>query len=183
MGRGLEEGWQNVRGRMCLMSDVKEAAHLLAFKDGKRKILLTQRNDVPMWVLPGGFKEPKETLEETVVREVKEETGYEGKVTNLAAVYESKDGRTKKYLYIGEIVGGSPRTSPETRRVEWFDIDNLPKGRTLYERQRINDGLNFAGDVIYREYKIDHFREILNQLKHPLFFLFLLFNAIKSKIT
>lgn len=165
------------------MSDVKIAAHLLAFKNGKGKILLTQRNDIPMWVLPGGYKEPKEALEETVVREVKEETGYEGKVTNLAAAYESKNGEIKKYLYIGETISGSPRTSPETRRVEWFDIDNLPKGLTLYERQRINDGLNFAGNAIYREYKIDYFKEMLNQLKHPLFFLFLLFNAIKNKIS
>ena len=135
-----------------------------------------------MWVLPGGYKEPKETLEEAVVREVREETGYEGKITNLAAVYESKDSQTKKYLYIGEIIGGAPKTSPETRRVEWFNIDNLPKGLTLYERQRIDDCLNFAGNVTYREYKTDYFKEMLNQLKHPLFFLFLLFNAIKSKI-
>ena len=164
------------------MSDTTISAHLLAFRRAKKEILLTQRNDIPMWVLPGGYKEPKETIEEAVVREVREETGYEGKITNLAAVYESKDGKIKKYLYIGEIVGGSPRTSPETRQVRWFDIDKLPAGLTLYERQRINDCLNFGGNVVYREYKIDYFREVLNQLKHPLFFLLLLFNAVKSKI-
>ncbi len=165
------------------MPDVKKAGHLLTFKDNKRKILLTQRNDIPMWVLPGGYKESGETLEETVVREVKEETGYEGKITNLAAIYESKDGGVRKYLYVGEIVGGTPKTSPETRRVEWFNVDKLPLGLTLYERQRINDCLNFDGNVTHREYKIDYFKELLNQLKHPLFFLFLLFNALKDKIS
>jgi ADP-ribose pyrophosphatase YjhB (NUDIX family) len=165
------------------MPNVKKAGHLLAFKDNKREILLTQRNDIPMWVLPGGYKEPNEPLKEAVVREVKEETGYEGKITNLAAVYESKDGKIEKYLYIGEIVGGAPKTSPETRRIEWFNIEKLPLGLTLYERQRIRDCLNFEGNVICREYRIDYFKELLNQLKHPLFFLFLLFNAIKDKIS
>ena len=165
------------------MPNVKKAGHLLAFKDNKRKILLTQRNDIPMWVLPGGYKESKETIEAAVVREVKEETGYEGEIKNLAAVYESMDGGVKKYLYVGEIIGGSPKISSETRKVVWFDIGKLPPGLTLYEQQRINDGLNFDGDVIHREYKIDYFKEALNQLKHPLFFLLLLFNAVKSKIS
>ena len=136
-----------------------------------------------MWVIPGGHKEPGETTEKACLRELKEETGYEGKITSLVAIYESKDNKIKKYLYIGGVVGGSPRTSSETRKVEWFDTHRLPIGLTLYEQRRISDCLNFNGGVIHREYKINLFKETLNQLKHPIFFLFLLYNALRCKIS
>lgn len=46
----------------------------------------------PLWNLPGGRQEPGELLEETVVREVFEETGYRARVAELAYLGESYDG-------------------------------------------------------------------------------------------
>lgn len=46
----------------------------------------------PLWNLPGGRQQPGELLEETVVREVFEETGLRVDVGELAYVSESYDG-------------------------------------------------------------------------------------------
>ena len=37
-------------------------------EDQDHKILFVKRNDVPLWDLPGGRKDKKETLEECVIR-------------------------------------------------------------------------------------------------------------------
>jgi 8-oxo-dGTP pyrophosphatase MutT (NUDIX family) len=45
------------------------------FDESGDKILLTKRADNGEWCLPGGIVEPGESVEETCIREVWEETG------------------------------------------------------------------------------------------------------------
>ncbi len=45
--------------------------------NGEGKILLHRRSDNTLWGLPGGAMEVGESIGETVVREVKEETGLD----------------------------------------------------------------------------------------------------------
>lgn len=46
----------------------------------------------PLWNLPGGRQQPGELLEQTVLRELREETSLEGRVHGLCYVSESYDG-------------------------------------------------------------------------------------------
>jgi 8-oxo-dGTP pyrophosphatase MutT (NUDIX family) len=51
------------------------------------RILLQRRADSGNWALPGGGMEMSESLTDSVIREVKEETGLEIEVTGLVGTY------------------------------------------------------------------------------------------------
>ncbi|WP_274310157.1 NUDIX domain-containing protein [Solibacillus daqui] len=59
-------------------------------KDRNGRILLQKRSDYGNWGLPGGAMEPGESIEETMIREVKEETGLTIKEYNFLSVYTGK---------------------------------------------------------------------------------------------
>ena len=65
------------------------------------------------WVFPKGWIDPGETLEETAVREVREETGVRAEIVSKAgtATYEA-DGETRNVAYFVMRVTDSP---------EWAD--------------------------------------------------------------
>ena len=51
------------------------------------RILLIKRRDNELWALPGGGHDVGETIEQTAVREVKEETGLDVEVTAITGIY------------------------------------------------------------------------------------------------
>jgi len=68
---------------------------IFGLAEGELKIALIERKNLPfmgMWALPGGFMEGDETVEETALRELKEETGIEKVYLEQFHVF-SKRGR------------------------------------------------------------------------------------------
>ncbi|CAM3679021.1 NUDIX domain-containing protein [Marinicrinis lubricantis] len=65
-------------------------------KDVEGRILLQQRSDYGDWGLPGGGMEPGETVEQTMIREVLEETGLTVNAYELLAIYS---GPRMRYQY------------------------------------------------------------------------------------
>ena len=68
-------------------------ASALLERDG-RVLLVASRyasHDAPLWNLPGGRQQTPELLEETAIRELREETGMRGFIRELAYVAESYD--------------------------------------------------------------------------------------------
>ena len=58
----------------------------ILFSKDQKEVLLIKRRDVPVWVLPGGGIEKSESLEEAIIREVLEETGWVVTVEELLLV-------------------------------------------------------------------------------------------------
>lgn len=71
-------------------------------RDSEGRILYQLRGDLPAWGLPGGILEPGETIHETLVREAREETGFEVSPERFIGLYSSPD-YTINYLN-GDIV-------------------------------------------------------------------------------
>ena len=74
----IERDWSKVQA-------IRPSVSAIVFHTGK--ILLQQRADNREWGLPGGSVEIGETVADAVVREVREETGYEVAVGRLVGVY------------------------------------------------------------------------------------------------
>ena len=99
------------------------------------KILLVKEVADGCWTLPGGWADVNESPSESVVREVREESGFETKPVKLLAVYDrSKQGHLPAFpfhvykMFIRcELVGGRPTTSVETSAVDFFQRDQLPE--------------------------------------------------------
>jgi 8-oxo-dGTP pyrophosphatase MutT (NUDIX family) len=93
------------------------------------------RHNKNKWDLPGGEHEFYETLEQTVVREALEETGYVIKpMYQLSAQKENIDGQQWLTIpYVGNIVGGSLDLNLERETFDdkrFFALHNLPKDIT-----------------------------------------------------
>ena len=125
----------------------KNVSTVVLSKDHTR-ILLMLREDFRRWTLPGGRLETGETLEQAAIRETFEETGYQIAIDSLVGEYSRPtmpNGGDVKYVFLGHVIGGKPiENGPETLRVEWFPLDDLPEPLVIprFTREYIRDALN-----------------------------------------
>jgi 8-oxo-dGTP diphosphatase len=93
------------------------------------EVLLSLRSDLFGWELPGGTPEEDEEAEETLLREVREETGFEVAVDRHVGDWTRTGFRPHiARVYRCRVVAGQLTPSSETPRVGWFSVDALPDG-------------------------------------------------------
>jgi 8-oxo-dGTP pyrophosphatase MutT (NUDIX family) len=127
--------------------------------DERGGILLHRRTDNELWSIPGGAMEVGESIGQTVVREVREETGYDVTPLSIVGVYSDpgnvvayEDGEVRQQFSVCiacGLVGGNARTSDETLEVRFVqpaDLDALPMAESI--RQRIRDYLRGGEPLI-----------------------------------
>lgn len=120
--------------------------------DKNENILIVKniRGDSFYWSLPGGAVEEEETLEQAVIREVKEETGYNIVVTGLNSVrevlFEERDHHALIITFHAKIIDGEININdPDNDIVEvkWANSDTVKELiPSLYERLKIHNDSN-----------------------------------------
>ncbi|MEI6634863.1 MAG: NUDIX domain-containing protein [Chlamydiota bacterium] len=133
-------------------SRIALCTNAVVFDAERRRVLLTRRSDNGRWCLPGGHVDPGETVAESCIREILEETGLRVRMKRLIGVYSSPD-RVVEYAdgnryqivalcFEAEVEDGTLSTSSETTASGFFAPGEI-EGMDLMEhhRERIADAL------------------------------------------
>ncbi|MCL2477508.1 NUDIX hydrolase [Candidatus Bathycorpusculum sp.] len=125
----------------------KTSTAIIPYPDNK--ILLIKRNTPPFigyWALPGGRMDPGETVEQTVIREVREETGLESVVVEVIGDYVEKGNKDNvEYEYyprcfVVRIVGGELRKQDsEVQEMQLFSLNALPTPLAFEHEKMLED--------------------------------------------
>ena len=114
-------------------------------RDAAGRLLLQQKASDEGWSLPAGAIEPGESPEQTLVREVREETGLMVKPTAVLGVfgglgfrYTYPNGDVVEYtvvVYACDVMQNQGRpTDPETKALQYFTAQELPPLSLPYPR-------------------------------------------------
>ncbi|HEX3861256.1 MAG TPA: NUDIX hydrolase [Stellaceae bacterium] len=125
----IEELFAAETGYATPKVDVRAAA----FRDDGALLMVREAND-GRWSLPGGWADVNQSAHESVVREVREEAGFDIRVRKLAAVFDRarhphvplRPFHVYKMFFVCEITGGAPRSSLETTEIGFFPEGGLP---------------------------------------------------------
>jgi ADP-ribose pyrophosphatase YjhB (NUDIX family) len=112
-----------------------------AIFQGSEVFLCREQSD-GQWSLPGGWADVNDPPSVAVIRELREETGYEVKCTKLSAVldrdlYFNEDQRpyhSYKLMFLCEITGRAGELDHDIEEARFFPVDDLPElslSRTL----------------------------------------------------
>ena len=147
--------------RLC-MGELKHRFVLLQYGaaaiilNSKNQILLQSRADRDKWGLPGGCQELGERFQDTIIREIKEETNLDVKEEDLELVdIVSGESRRNDYpngdvvinntvLYCIKKYSGELKWDNESKNMKFFDIDKLPENQNdpdliqIYLKRRKN---------------------------------------------
>lgn len=132
--------------RLC-MGDLRHKFVLL--QDGaaaiivndKGEILMQRRADRDNWGLPGGCQELGERFEETIIREIKEETNLDVLESDLK-ILGVISGKTRRneypngdvvinntVLYLVDKYSGELKWNEESKDMRFFDINEIPENQ------------------------------------------------------
>lgn len=147
--RSPVEGRERVRCSACVfvLYENPACASAAVILDERRRVLLVKRAIEPcrgQWALPAGYQEIDETPAETVVREVREETGLAIEVIALLdLLFVPEDLRKPANLavYLCRPLGGELRAGDDVVETAWFELEALPEDLGFQNGPRILDRL------------------------------------------
>ncbi|MBE6146259.1 MAG: NUDIX domain-containing protein [Firmicutes bacterium] len=141
--------------RVCHIPFIQTGSAIIIENENK-EILLQERTDRNMWGLPGGCQDLGEQLEETAIREAKEETGLNLNKEDLVLI-DTLSGNLRKNSYPnGDIVYNNTslylvkvltkdttnmKGDSETKRLKFFKPTELPDN--IMDKDLINSYLRY----------------------------------------
>lgn len=122
----------------------------VAVLDRAGRVALIRRADNGRWALPGGFAEVGSSPSENALRELREETGLEARITGLVGIYDNRRFNTSSAYHIytccfrATLTGGEPRPSNETLEVAFSAAGALPVPMSEQQQRMIEDAFAAA---------------------------------------
>jgi ADP-ribose pyrophosphatase YjhB (NUDIX family) len=159
-GNSINETYLNLR-RAVGSQDPLIIAGASTFICAGDRVVLQRRADNDAWVVPGGALELGERIDQTAVREAREETGLEVEPVRLVGIYSEprwiaaypQGDRVQVFVALFEcrVIGGALKSDGvETTDVRWFSLDALPADLPERARIRIDDALAGKREAIVR---------------------------------
>ena len=98
-----------------------------------RDRVVLRRTLLGEWVFPKGWIDPGESLEQTALREVREETGLETEIVELVEVFErilrDQDLRVQYHFvlidYLCRVIAGEAKAASDVSEVRWTKLEDL----------------------------------------------------------
>lgn len=132
----------------------KDRVVVQAVIEGEAGVLLTVRQDLRGWELPGGNLDPGEDEVSGLVREVREETGLLVRVGSLVGTYHRTGFLPHRArVYRCRPIEGELTPSDETPVVRWFRADDAPGTLFPWYRHPLEDALAGLVDVEVHEHQ------------------------------
>ncbi|MET9416102.1 NUDIX domain-containing protein [Streptomyces klenkii] len=104
--------------------------------DDAGRVLIIHKTDNDLWALPGGGHDIGESIADTAIREVREETGIDIEIERITGIYTNPhhvmaydDGEVRQQFTIcfrARPTGGALRGSQESKEVRWVPPADLP---------------------------------------------------------
>ncbi len=98
------------------------------------KVLLVKERQEGLWSLPGGWCDVNLSPSECVIKELKEETGYDARIVRFLALWDKLKHEhpphwphTYLLFFHCEIMGGKKQCTHEISDVKYFPLDKLPQ--------------------------------------------------------
>lgn len=117
---------------------------IILYRPAQGVLLIERANPPHGWALPGGFIDYGESAEQAAVREAREETGLEVRLTRLLGVYSRPDRdprfHTLSVVYVAEADAElQPCAGDDARNARFFPLSALPPDIAFDHRAIITD--------------------------------------------
>ena len=134
-------------------NSIRPAAAVALF-DSDSNILLLRRKDNDKWTMPGGTLDFGESLTHCAIREVREETGLQIRITGLIGTYTDpriliaySDGEVRQeftFVYAAEIESGQLEIDDESKEAAWVPLSSAAEPPLAdSQRRRLKDVLEY----------------------------------------
>lgn len=147
----------------------ESAAISIIFSPDKKSILLVQRRDTPMWVLPGGGVDNGELPSDAAIREAFEETTVKVAIKRTVATYFPTN-RMGRLTHVFECtpIEGEPQATAESRNAQYFPINKLPSAFFFIHQFWLEDALKNDPHIIEKPLEgVTYLQLIRFLVRHP----------------